>query len=186
MYDLSFAGTPPAGVSKAVHPLQAAKVLADSVIPNEYGIDPEGKLKIGSKICTVLLGKILSDLQNMREESLVTAVIPPGAAFRFALLPSLVLSKCAQNFRKIFSRGQTLSTDLCGNTIRSEQDLKAQMLRLKNAPGRDFGPLMYVLRSTYSLSSTPFSKFFDPCWDMEALDSRAGASPLRRTQRTLL
>ena len=54
--------------------LQVAKVLADSVIPNEYGIDPEGKLKIGSKICTVLLGKILSDLQNMREESLITAV----------------------------------------------------------------------------------------------------------------
>ena len=53
---------------------QVAKVLADSVIPNEYGIDPEGKLKIGSKICTNLLGKILSDLQNMREESLATAV----------------------------------------------------------------------------------------------------------------
>ena len=54
--------------------MQVAKVLADSVIPNEYGIDPEGKLHIGSKICTNLLGKILSDLSNMREESLATAV----------------------------------------------------------------------------------------------------------------
>lgn len=53
---------------------QVAKELADSVIPNEYGIDPEGKLKIGSKICANLLGKVLSDLQNMREESLATAV----------------------------------------------------------------------------------------------------------------
>jgi inositol hexakisphosphate/diphosphoinositol-pentakisphosphate kinase len=56
--------------------LQVAKILADSVIPNEYGIDDEGKLKIGSKICTVLLGKVLSDLNNMRDESLVTAVSP--------------------------------------------------------------------------------------------------------------
>lgn len=51
--------------------------MADSVIPNEYGIDDEGKLKIGSKICTALLGKLLSDLNNMRDESLVTAVSSP-------------------------------------------------------------------------------------------------------------
>lgn len=44
------------------------------MIPNEYGIDADGKLKIGSKICANLLGKVLADLQNMREESLATAV----------------------------------------------------------------------------------------------------------------
>lgn len=54
-----------------------AKELADSVIPNEYGICPESKLHIGSNICTILLGKLLSDLQNMREESLATAVSSP-------------------------------------------------------------------------------------------------------------
>lgn len=58
------------------------------MIPNEYGIDVDGKLKIGSKICTNLLGKILSDLQNMREESLATAV--------FFLLP---LPHIYTNFR---------------------------------------------------------------------------------------
>ena len=54
---------------------QTAKELANAVIPNEYGIDPAGKLRIGSKICSSLLGKILADLANMREESLATAHI---------------------------------------------------------------------------------------------------------------
>mmetsp|Transcript_39332 Transcript_39332/g.111414 ORF Transcript_39332/g.111414 Transcript_39332/m.111414 type:complete len:1167 (-) Transcript_39332:153-3653(-) len=47
--------------------------LATVVIPSEYGITGEYKLKIGSKICSQLLGKILADLQNMREESMLTA-----------------------------------------------------------------------------------------------------------------
>ena len=51
---------------------QTAKELANAVIPNEYGIDPSGKLRIGSKICSSLLGKILADLANMRDESLAT------------------------------------------------------------------------------------------------------------------
>jgi hypothetical protein len=53
---------------------QAAKALADCVIPNEYGIDAGGKTRIGGKICCALLGKLLADLANMREESLATAV----------------------------------------------------------------------------------------------------------------
>ena len=47
-----------------------SKQLADIIIPNEYGISPAGKLQIGSKVCTALIGKILQDLQNTREESL--------------------------------------------------------------------------------------------------------------------
>ena len=54
--------------------LQTAKQLADCVIPNEYGIDPAGKMRIGSKICCALLGKLLADLANMQEESIATAV----------------------------------------------------------------------------------------------------------------
>lgn len=57
---------------------QTAKQAADAVIPNEYGIDPAGKLRIGSKICASLLGKVLADLANMREESLATAVRSPS------------------------------------------------------------------------------------------------------------
>ncbi|KAK9799737.1 hypothetical protein WJX73_006464 [Symbiochloris irregularis] len=57
-----------------IEPLyRTAKQAADAVIPNEYGIDPQGKLRIGSKICCNLLGKVLADLANMREESLATA-----------------------------------------------------------------------------------------------------------------
>ena len=58
--------------------MQTAKVLAEAVIPNEYGIDPGQKLRIGSKICNALLGKLLADLANMRDESLATAVRAPA------------------------------------------------------------------------------------------------------------
>ncbi|KAI9074085.1 hypothetical protein K1719_043930 [Acacia pycnantha] len=48
--------------------------LAGGVIPNEYGINPKQKLKIGSKIARRLLGKILIDLRNRtREEALSVA-----------------------------------------------------------------------------------------------------------------
>ncbi|MBA0587046.1 hypothetical protein Gorai_000183, partial [Gossypium raimondii] len=43
------------------------------VIPNEYGINPKQKLKIGSKIARRLLGKVLIDLRNTREEALNVA-----------------------------------------------------------------------------------------------------------------
>ncbi|XVE68076.1 hypothetical protein DITRI_Ditri09bG0040200 [Diplodiscus trichospermus] len=52
---------------------KVAQLLADGVIPNEYGINPKQKLKIGSKIARRLLGKILIDLRNTREEALDVA-----------------------------------------------------------------------------------------------------------------
>ncbi|KAM3305915.1 inositol hexakisphosphate and diphosphoinositol-pentakisphosphate kinase VIP2 isoform X1 [Capsicum chacoense] len=52
---------------------EVAQLLADGVIPNEYGINPKQKLKIGSKIARRLLGKILIDLRNTREEALSVA-----------------------------------------------------------------------------------------------------------------
>ncbi|KAK9665449.1 hypothetical protein RND81_14G112700 [Saponaria officinalis] len=48
---------------------KVAQLLADGVIPNEYGINPKQKLKIGSKIARRLMGKILIDLRNTREEA---------------------------------------------------------------------------------------------------------------------
>ncbi|KAF5182189.1 Inositol hexakisphosphate and diphosphoinositol-pentakisphosphate kinase vip2 [Thalictrum thalictroides] len=52
---------------------KVAQLLADGVIPNEYGINPKQKLKIGSKIARRLLGKILIDLRNTREEAITVA-----------------------------------------------------------------------------------------------------------------
>ncbi|CAJ1946909.1 unnamed protein product [Sphenostylis stenocarpa] len=49
---------------------KVAQMLADGVIPNEYGINPKQKLKIGSKIARRLLGKLLIDLRNTREEAI--------------------------------------------------------------------------------------------------------------------
>ncbi|EPS72447.1 hypothetical protein M569_02310 [Genlisea aurea] len=51
-----------------------AQLLADGVIPNEYGINPRQKIKIGAKvIARRLLGKILIDLRNTREEAINVA-----------------------------------------------------------------------------------------------------------------
>ncbi|XP_019709957.1 inositol hexakisphosphate and diphosphoinositol-pentakisphosphate kinase VIP2 isoform X2 [Elaeis guineensis] len=52
---------------------KVAQLLADGVIPNEYGINPKQKLKIGSKIARRLLGKLLIDLHNTREEAISVA-----------------------------------------------------------------------------------------------------------------
>ncbi|KAL8231547.1 hypothetical protein R6Q57_001325 [Mikania cordata] len=52
---------------------KVVQLLADGVIPNEYGINPKQKLKIGSKIAHRLLGKILIDLRNTREEAINVA-----------------------------------------------------------------------------------------------------------------
>lgn len=80
---LEYAGCPVAllkwhlsgsSLSSAPFCRQTAKVLADAVIPNEYGIDDQQKLRIGSKICSALMGKLLADLANMRDESIQTAV----------------------------------------------------------------------------------------------------------------
>ncbi|XP_009396950.2 inositol hexakisphosphate and diphosphoinositol-pentakisphosphate kinase VIP2 isoform X2 [Musa acuminata AAA Group] len=65
---------------------KVAQLLADGVIPNEYGINPSQKLKIGSKIARRLLGKILIDLRNTREEAISVAELkgsqePPTSTF---------------------------------------------------------------------------------------------------------
>ncbi|CAL5370610.1 unnamed protein product [Camellia sinensis] len=52
---------------------KVGQLLADGVIPNEYGINPKQKLKIGSKVARRLLGKILIDLRNTREEAISVA-----------------------------------------------------------------------------------------------------------------
>ncbi|CAI5463145.1 unnamed protein product, partial [Closterium sp. Yama58-4] len=46
-----------------------AKEMANGVIPNEYGITPYSKLKIGAKVARRLLGKMLIDLHNTRDEA---------------------------------------------------------------------------------------------------------------------
>ncbi len=59
-------------------PLFSVKVIA-----NEYGLLPLERLSIGSKVCRELVGKILCDMANMKEESLITCISedqPPGDA----------------------------------------------------------------------------------------------------------
>ncbi|XP_020202246.1 inositol hexakisphosphate and diphosphoinositol-pentakisphosphate kinase VIP1 isoform X2 [Cajanus cajan] len=56
------------------------EMLADGVIPNEYGINPKQKLKIGSKIARRLLGKLLIDLRNTREEAISVAELKNNQA----------------------------------------------------------------------------------------------------------
>jgi len=46
-----------------------AKELADCIVPNEYGTTAASKLRIGGTIANSLIAKLLSDLNNTREES---------------------------------------------------------------------------------------------------------------------
>jgi len=48
---------------------EVAKELADCIVPNEYGTTASTKLRIGGTIANSLIGKLLSDLNNTREES---------------------------------------------------------------------------------------------------------------------
>eukprot|EP00996_Jenningsia_fusiforme_P006434 NODE_77_length_3467_cov_41.352838_g69_i0.p1 GENE.NODE_77_length_3467_cov_41.352838_g69_i0~~NODE_77_length_3467_cov_41.352838_g69_i0.p1 ORF type:complete len:1052 (+),score=181.10 NODE_77_length_3467_cov_41.352838_g69_i0:103-3258(+) len=45
-----------------------SRVLADCVIPNEYGITAMMRRRIGARICCRLLGKIIGDVDSMRDE----------------------------------------------------------------------------------------------------------------------
>ena len=49
------------------------------VIPNEYGVEPRSKLAVGGKIASALLGKLLCDLANVRDESARTAGLDDGS-----------------------------------------------------------------------------------------------------------
>mmetsp|Transcript_1652 Transcript_1652/g.5786 ORF Transcript_1652/g.5786 Transcript_1652/m.5786 type:complete len:1264 (+) Transcript_1652:193-3984(+) len=46
-----------------------SRELADGVVPNEYGLTCGEKVAIGAKIASKLVGKLLSDFANTREES---------------------------------------------------------------------------------------------------------------------
>ena len=49
--------------------LPLSKLLADGVVPNEYGTHPHSKLRIGATIAAELLKKLLIDLSNTRDET---------------------------------------------------------------------------------------------------------------------
>ena len=58
---------------EALHELlPLAKLLADGVVPNEYGTHPHSKLRIGGAIARDLLKKLLADLSNTRDETFLT------------------------------------------------------------------------------------------------------------------
>mmetsp|Transcript_25598 Transcript_25598/g.75672 ORF Transcript_25598/g.75672 Transcript_25598/m.75672 type:complete len:1449 (-) Transcript_25598:644-4990(-) len=73
---------------KQVHAL--AKTLADAVIPNEYGVGPQNKLKIASTICGELLGKLVMDMAAMRTESLAVSCAAGDAGPRADVLAARI------------------------------------------------------------------------------------------------
>lgn len=56
-----------------------------SALHCRYGIDPAGKLAIGSKIATELLAKLLDDLRASKEESLATLTGEAGITITWVL-----------------------------------------------------------------------------------------------------
>ncbi|CAK9162862.1 unnamed protein product [Ilex paraguariensis] len=84
---------------------KVAQLLADGVIPNEYGINPKQKLKIGSKIARRLLGKILIDLRNTQEEAISVAEL-----------------KGNQDQHSTFTKTGTEDTDYQSKTVTKNED----------------------------------------------------------------
>lgn len=68
-----------------------AKQLSNTVIPHEYGLDPQSKLSIGSKIAKELVGKLCADLCAMR---CVLHVILFQHSHGIVLARSQVADKC--------------------------------------------------------------------------------------------
>ena len=125
-----------------------AKELAAAVIPNEYGLQPLGKLRIGSMICANLLGKLLADLASMREESMTTAGLQhedPESRSDFAAdLANAMESISAQE-----SDG-----DLVGGEDEASED-DATMTRLCPAYAQDVNsPLRHVRTRIYFTSES--------------------------------
>lgn len=56
--------------------LPLAKVLADGVVPNEYGTHPHSRLRVGATIARDLIRKLLMDLGNTRNESFGLQQVP--------------------------------------------------------------------------------------------------------------
>lgn len=84
---------------------KVAQLLADGVIPNEYGINAKHKLKIGSKIARRLLGKILIDLRNTREEAL-----------------SVAEAKCGQDETSLLFKTRKEETDYQSRSLNKNED----------------------------------------------------------------
>jgi inositol hexakisphosphate/diphosphoinositol-pentakisphosphate kinase len=56
--------------------LPVAKILADGVVPNEYGTHPHSRLRVGATIARDLIRKLLMDLGNTRNESFGLQQVP--------------------------------------------------------------------------------------------------------------
>ncbi|KAL0717814.1 hypothetical protein Bca4012_067136 [Brassica carinata] len=96
---------------------RVAQLLADGVIPNEYGINPQQKLKIGSKIARRLMGKILIDLRNTREEAMSVAELKEQQ-----VTLSLSSSKKQQDKPKLFINGDDVRRPGSGDKNEDDDD----------------------------------------------------------------
>ena len=66
-------------LKKTLEKLSKKTQKKTKVIPNEYGVEPKSKLAVGGKIASALLGKLLCDLANVRDESARTAGLDDGS-----------------------------------------------------------------------------------------------------------
>ncbi|CAH8327924.1 unnamed protein product [Eruca vesicaria subsp. sativa] len=100
---------------------KVAQLLADGVIPNEYGINPQQKLKIGSKIARRLLGKILIDLRNTREEAMSVAELKKSQdQVSVSLCSPRKEDRCSQP--KLFIKSDELRRPTTGENKDDDED----------------------------------------------------------------
>ncbi|KAH9540609.1 hypothetical protein CY35_14G013900 [Sphagnum magellanicum] len=150
---------------------KVAKVLADGVIPNEYGINPKHKLVIGAKIAHQLMGKILIDLRNTKEETMSVAELKQNQEIDDAAvtLPSLVKSSSGKHVPKLGSSRQSSTENVTDKDTEKETQYR---LDPKYANVRT--PERHVRTRLYFTSESHIHSLINILWYCHLDDSLKG------------
>eukprot|EP00879_Flechtneria_rotunda_P009465 GHRR01009908.1.p1 GENE.GHRR01009908.1~~GHRR01009908.1.p1 ORF type:complete len:896 (+),score=398.55 GHRR01009908.1:452-3139(+) len=150
-----------------------SRQLASVVVPHEYGLDGPGKLLIGSKICAELLGKLMCDLDSMKEESIITAAIEDETAAARAAADKAA-DKAAERSSGRSSRARLSSHSSLLNGSYDAFDAEFGQMSLEDERMRPVRPANYfsglqtptnVVSSATAAAATSL---------LEGLDARAG------------
>ncbi|KAF5457191.1 hypothetical protein F2P56_021311 [Juglans regia] len=171
---------------------KVAQILADGVIPNEYGINPNQKLKIGSKIARRLLGKILIDLRNTREEAISVTDLKSN---QDRLSSSKKAEKEDTEYKsKLYIKNDDMRRNSTASDVSMDQDddddketqyrLDAQYAANVNTPERHVRTRLYFTSESHIHSLVNVLRYCDLDESLQGEDSLLCHNTLERLYKT--